>query len=191
MSAQPATKQLPTVINGVDVTALGDTITQIKATPELASFQFRARNSWLGGGRNRSTISGFYGAGREDTQRDAAFVLDADEPAVLLGEDQAANPVEFVLHALAACMTTTMVYHAAARGIAIEAVDSRLEGDLDLRGFLGLSPTTRKGYHQVRVRMRVKSDAPAATLKELTQFSPVHEMVSRALPVEVVVETTA
>ena len=191
MNVQTPIKPGPTTLNGVDVTAMLDTIEQIKAKPELAAFQFRSRNVWLGGGHNRSTIGGFYGAGQEDTQRQGSFVLDADEPAVLLGADEAANPVEFVLHALAACLTTTIVYHAAARGIAIEAVSSRLEGDLDLRGFLGLAPEVRKGYRQVRVNMRVKSAASAETLTELARFSPVHEMVSRALPVEVAIETYA
>jgi uncharacterized OsmC-like protein len=117
------------------------------------------------------------------------FVLDADEPPVLLGQDAGANPVEYVLHALAACLTTTLVYHAAARGIRVEAVDSALEGDLDLRGFLGLSDEVRKGYHAVRVRMRVKSTAAPAVLRELALYSPVFDIVSNSLPVEVAVET--
>src|SRR5690606_14566582 len=111
---------------------------------------------------------GFYGCRAEDTTRTAPFVLDADEPPVLLGQDIGANPVEFILHALVACMTTTLVYHAAARGIKIEAVDSELEGDLDLRGFLNLAKDVRKGYQEIRVKMRVKSQAMQATLQELT-----------------------
>ena len=125
----------------------------------------------------------------EDETRTEPFVLDADEPPVLLGQDAAPNPVEFILHGLAACLTTTMVYHAAARGIEIEAVDSKLEGDIDIRGFLGISNKVRKGYHDVRVRMRVKSEASPGTLRELAEFSPVYEMVSNAVPVDVVVET--
>jgi len=121
--------------------------------------------------------------------RTTPFVLDADEPPVLLGEDAGANPVEYVLHALAACLTTTMVYHAAARGIEIQAVHSELEGDLDLRGFLGLSNEVRKGYHDIRVRMRVKSQATPDMLRDLAQYSPVFDIVSNSLPVQVVVET--
>jgi len=179
----------PSRQNGVDVTALFETIAAVKAAPEIARFEFRAANTWLGGGRNRSAIQGFHGAGKEDDSRSAPFVLEADEPAVLLGEDRAANPVEFVLHALAACLTTTMVYHAAARGIAIEAVDSTLEGDLDLRGFLGLSQEVRKGYQRIRVRMRVKSQAAAEQLAALSKYSPVYDIVSNSLPVDVAVET--
>ena len=82
-----------------------------------------------------------------------------------------------------------MVYHAAARGIEIGEVNSELEGDLDLRGFLGLSDKVRKGFHTVRVRMRVRSDADPQTLASLAKFSPVYDIVSNSLPVEVNVET--
>ena len=117
------------------------------------------------------------------------YVLDNGEPAVLLGNESGVNPVEYVLNALAGCLTTTMVYHAAARGIANEAVESELEGDIDIRGFLGLSNEVRKGYHDVRVRMRVKSAAGPETLAQLAKFSPVYDIVSNSLPVEVMVET--
>lgn len=186
---QAAQQQEPVVMNGVSVTGIFETIDAIKDDIELANFQFRASNKWIDGGHNRSMIKGFYGCRVEDESRTEAFVLDADEPPVLLGQDRGANPVEFVLHGLAACLTTTMVYHAAARGIEIEAVDSMLEGDIDLRGFLGISNDVRKGYHNVRVRMRVKSQATPNTLRELAQFSPVYDIVSNSLPVDVVVET--
>lgn len=189
MTSQLMTAQKPVLTNGVDVTALGDTIKAVSADPGLATFRFRAENAWIDGGHNRSTIRGFYGCRMEDTSRSEPFMLDADEPAVLLGRDAGANPVEYVLHALAGCLTTTMVYHAAARGIVIEAVDSTLEGDLDLRGFLGLSNKVRKGFETIRVRMRVRSDADPAKLRDLAQFSPVFDIVSNSLPVEVVVET--
>jgi len=189
MNSATATKLAPTICNGVDVTALFDTIDAVKSDPAIADFTFRATNRWMGGGRNRSTIQGFYGAKREDATRARPFTMDADEPPVLLGEDSAANPVEFVLHALAACMTTTMAYHAAARGIEIGAIESRLEGDLDLRGFLGISNETRKGYHCMRVGFRVQSSANQETLRELTKFSPVYDLVSSSLPVQVTIET--
>ena len=176
------------IINGVDVDEMGKNIEAINSNPELARFQFRANNRWLTGGYNRSTIKGFYGAGQEDTTRRDPFVLEADEPPVLLSQDRAANPVEYVLHALAACLTTSLVYHAAARGIKVEEVESRLEGDLDLRGFLGLSKDVRKGYQNIRVTFTVKSDASADTLRELYQYSPVFDIVSNPVPVSVSVE---
>ncbi len=176
-------------VNGVNVTKLSSTIDAIKARPGLAKFQFRARNTWLTGGRNRTSIKEFYGAGQEDATRMKPFVLDADEPPVLLGEDHGANPVEFVLHALAAGLTTTLVYHAAARGITIEAVESQLEGDLDLHGFLGLSDSVRRGYQNIRVNLTIKTDAPADALKDLCKYSPVLDIVSNPVPVSVTVET--
>lgn len=189
MTTQQSAQQKPTVTNGVNVTELFETIGAVKADMELAKFQFRAKNAWIDGGHNRSTIQDFHGCRMEDQSRTRPFMLDADEPPVLLGQDSGANPVEFVLHGLAACMTTTMVYHAAARGIEIEAVDSSLEGDLDLRGFLGISDEVRKGYHDIRVRMRVKSDVEPEVLRELVQFSPVYDVVSKSVPVDVVIET--
>ncbi|MCP1677116.1 putative OsmC-like protein [Natronocella acetinitrilica] len=172
-------------VNGVDVNALFDTINAVKANTTLADSQFRATNRWMDGGHNRSTIQSFRSCGQEDTSRNRPFIMDADEPEVLLGSDQGANPVEYVLHALAACMTTTVIYHAAARGIAIRGMHSALEGDLDLRGFLGLSDEVRRGYQVIRVRMTVDCDAEPEALAELVRYSPVYDMVSRSLPVEV------
>lgn len=176
---------LSTVINGVDVERLGQTVQAVQQNPSLGTSQFRAVNRWINGGHNRSTIKGFYGAGQEDTTRTKPFVLDADEPYVLLGNDQGANPVEYVLHALAACLTTSLVYHAAVRGIHIESIESRLEGDLDLQGFLGLSDQVRRGYKQIRVNFTIQSDAPAKDLEELTKFSPVFDIVSNPVPVSI------
>jgi uncharacterized OsmC-like protein len=175
-------------LNGVQVKELAKTIEAIQGDPTLAKFQFRAANRWMDGGHNQSRIQGFYGAGREDTTRPAPFVLDADEPAVLLGADHGANPVEYVLHALAACLTTSLIYHAAARGIRIEEVESQLEGDIDILGFLGLSASVRKGYQGIRVTMRVKSDAPAEKLAALCKFSPVYDTISQPVPVALEVQ---
>lgn len=113
---------------------------------------------------------------------------DADEPAILVGTDKGANPVEYVLHALAACLTTSMVYHAAARGIRIEELESQLEGDLDLRGFMSIGPDVRKGYQNIRVTFKVKSDAPAEKLKELCQFSPVFDTIRNPVAVAIDVQ---
>jgi uncharacterized OsmC-like protein len=177
-----------TLRNGVDVLALKETINAIKGRPALAAFKFRSTNTWINCGHNRSRIRGFYGA-LEENKHKTTFVYDADEPAALLGDDNGANPVEFVLVALAGCLTTGLVYHAAARGIIIESVQSTLEGDIDLRGFLGLSDDVHKGYNNISVTMKIKSDAPAEKLKELTEFSPVLDTLTRAVPVKINVET--
>jgi uncharacterized OsmC-like protein len=180
-----------TTINGIDVQRMGETVNAIQENPAVATFQFRAANRWITGGYNRSTIQSFYGAGQEDRVRTRPFLVEADEPPVLLGEDQAPNPAECVLHALAACLTTSLVYHAAARGIRIQSVESRVEGDLDLRGFLGLSDTVRRGYQQIRVHFVIQADASAEELQALTTFSPVYDIISNPVPVEITLKTTS
>src|SRR6185295_1888466 len=127
------------------------TLDLIKAQPELAKFQFRATNRWIDGAHNRSTIQGFYAAGGDDTTRVEAFELDAGEPAILMGTDTGPNPAEYLLHALAACLTTSLIYVASARGVRLTHVESRLEGDMDVRGALGLSDEVRNGFDQIRV----------------------------------------
>lgn len=180
---------VPTVTNGVNVTALFETIDAVKQNTDIANFRFQASNRWLGGDSNRSEIAGFYGALQPHEHARGPFEVDNAEPPILLGDGAAPNPVEYVLHALAGCLTTTMVYHAAARGMEIEEVSSELEGDLDLRGFLGLSTSVRKGFHQIRVKIRAKSEAKPEDLRALAQYSPVYDIVSNSLPVDVVVET--
>jgi len=180
--------QVPTVINGVNVDNLLTTIDAIKAAPTIAKFKFRVQNRWDGGAQNRSAVNEFHGAGQE-LARQKSFVLHADEPPILLGEDSAANPVEYLLHALAACLTTSMVYHAAARGIQIDAVESSFEGDIDLHGFLDLDPNVRKGYQGIRVTFKIKADVPDARLQEIVQLgtghSPVFDSLTRGVPVSV------
>jgi uncharacterized OsmC-like protein len=176
------------VVNGVKVAELFKTIDAIKAAPVVAKFRFRLNNEWVDGGHNRSTINNYHGAG-EDMKRDKPFVLYADEPPVLLGKDLAPNPVEYLLKALAACVTTSIVYHAAARGIEIQEIESTVEGDLDLRGFLGLDKNVRNGYENIRMNFRIKADVPDDQLQELCQmgpkFSPVFDSVSRGVPIAV------
>jgi uncharacterized OsmC-like protein len=182
------TAVMQNIVNGVNVENLLTSIYAFKQQPALAKFKFRATNKWITGGHNRSRIKEFYGAGQEDSQRTQTFVLDADEPALLHSGDRGANPAEFVLHALAACLTTSMVYHAAARGIRIEELDSKVEGDIDVRGFTGAESSVRKGYQNIRVTMRCKSDATAEQLEELSKFSPVWDTIQNPVPVTVRVE---
>jgi uncharacterized OsmC-like protein len=188
MTTQSATQIENTKVNGVKVEWVREIIDSVQGEPDNAQFQFRLNNRWVNGGLNRSHVKGYFADGREDDARTEAFVVDADEPAITAGGDSAPNPMEYVLHSLASCLTSTMVYHAAVQGIEIESAESSLEGDMDVRGMLGLSSEVRKGYNNVRVRMRVKSAASAATLKELAMFSPVYDIVSKSLPVELVLE---
>jgi len=169
--------------NGIDVTEFENTVQEVKEQPELGQFQFRARNRWDWGGYNQTTIEGFYGAGEEHGADDRTFVVDADEPPILLGEDRAPNPVEYLLHALTACLTSTIIYKAAARGITVESLESTLEGDLDARAFLEVSDDERKGYQNILATFKVKSDASPEEIKEMAKFSPVLDVVSHDTPV--------
>jgi uncharacterized OsmC-like protein len=179
-------------LNGVNVQNWYETIDAIRETPQIADFKFRLRNSWITGGNNLSTIKEFYGAGREDSTRQEPFVLEADEPQVLLGTDKAANPAEFLLHALTACVTTSMVYHAAARGIRIDEVESRVEGDLDLHGFLGMDENVPAGYKNIRMMFKIKADVPEEKLEEILKlgptYSPIFDTVTRGINVQVALD---
>lgn len=187
MSAQAAIAEETTVINGLNVQQALDTIAALKADKSLAQFRFRAKNRWISGGENRSTIKDFYGAGVEDTSRIKPFEFTNGEPPVLLGDNEGANPVEFLLHALAGCVTTTFVLHAMARGIVIRELSTELEGDIDLQGLLGLDETVPAGYRQIRIKMHVKADCPDEALNDLLAYtqghSPVCNTVCRPVPV--------
>ena len=165
MTAQLATER-PSILNGVNVTQLMNTIDAIKAKPQLASFAFRTTNEWGDGTQNVATVGSFHGACMENV-RPEPFRFLADEPPVLCGRDEGANPVEYLLAALSMCVTTSIAAHSAARGIRIDAIESELEGDLDVRGFLGMSASVRKGYQAIRMRMRIKTDAPPELLLQL------------------------
>jgi uncharacterized OsmC-like protein len=182
-----------TIRNGVDTEKMFATLDLISTQPELARFQFRATNQWIDGAHNRSTIQGFYAAGGEDTSRTEAFQIDAGEPAILLGTDTGANPAEYLLHALAACLTTSIVYVAAARKVRLTLVESILTGDMDVRGALGVDDEPRNGFERIGVSFRVTGDAPAEKLCEVVERakarSAVYDMVTNGVPVAVEVST--
>ena len=177
----------PTFVNGVNVDQLVGTVNAIKANPALARFTFRARTEWAGGGHSRTKIQGFYGAGAEDNSRAQPFFLEGDEPPVLLGQNAGPNAVEAVLHALASCLAVGFVYNAAAQGIQVDALTFELEGDLDLRAFLGLTDTVRPGYEGIRLTYFVRADAPRQQLEELCDYvqrtSPVLDILRNPVPV--------
>lgn len=176
------------IVNGVNVTALNEVIEAVKKDASLAIFKFKADNKWLGGGWNRTAINGFYGAG-EDQPRNEPHFYDNDEPPVLLGEDRSANPVEFLLHALVGCLTSSIAYHGAARGIEIEKISSEVKGEMDARGFLDLSDEVSPGYKSLEVSFRVKTKADAETILEMAKFSPVYHTINGKTPVEIKVES--
>jgi uncharacterized OsmC-like protein len=180
-----------TTVNGVDTTALLTTREAVRDHPELAKFQFRASNDWVSGTHSRSAIDGYFGAGQE-LDRSGGFAFDADHPPVLTGADEGPTPVEFLLHALAACLTAGLVNIAATRGITLTKVSSTVAGDIDLLGILGLDPDVRNGYSGIRVVMTVEGDASAEELAGLVERSrrrsAVFDVLTNGVPVAVEVD---
>lgn len=187
-------KPAPMPRNGVDVPTLFATIDAVKGQPDLAQFQFRAAGTWIGGTHSRSTMIGFSGAGG-DHAHTAAFTADADHPAVLCGEDRGPTPVEYVLHALSACLTAGIANIAAARGVDLGKVETTVTGDIDLRGILGLSDEVRNGFEGITVRFTVDGDAEAEKLKQIVDQSrarsAVYDIVTNGVPVSIEVSTGA
>lgn len=187
--AEPAVQH--TMVNGLDIDQFEETREMAKANPELAKCQFRLRNRWYDGGHSRSTIKDFYGAS-QDIDHETPFALDADEPPVLAGKDLGPNPVEHLLNAITTCVTTAIVYHAAAKGIQIDELRSEVQGHLDLRGFMALDPDVRPGYQNIRMKFSIKADASEEEIQELVRagqrYSPVFDSVTQGVPVEVVGE---
>lgn len=188
MNQVVAEKTEQTHMNGLDLKQMTDTIDLLKEQPELARFEFRTGNRWVSGGVNRSRIKEFFGAGAEDQSRDSAWEFTNGEPPVLLGANEGANPVEFLLHALAGCVTTTTVLHAAARGITINRLSTRLAGDIDLQGLLALDPAVPASYEQIRILMDIDADCSDEELDDLLAFakqhSPVCNTITRPVPVK-------
>jgi len=188
MTTATTPKPKPAPRNGIDTPTLLTTIEAVGAQPELAKFQFRATNTWQSGTHSRTRIQSFSGAGAEQMHV-KEFVHDADHPKVLVGRDQAPTPVEFLLHALAGCLTAGIGNIAAARGVTLHEVESRIEGDIDLRGILGLSDEVRNGYEQLRVSFTIKGDAPPAVLEKIVdqsrKRSAVYDVLTKGVPVTV------
>jgi uncharacterized OsmC-like protein len=190
MSTTLTEKKMPEPRNGVDTPTLLATINAVGAQPELAQFRFRAVNRWQQGTHSRTRIHSFYGAGGEQ-MHEREFTYDADHPTVLVGRDQAPTPVEFLLHALASCLTAGIGNIAAARGVTLHEVESTLEGDIDLQGILGLSDRVRNGYRSIRATFTIKGDAPAEKLAQIVEQSrkrsAVYDVLTNGVPVEIVV----
>jgi uncharacterized OsmC-like protein len=186
------TQTSTTTLNGVNVDQLVETINIVKSQPDVAKFKFRAENEWIEGAHSRTTIQSFYGAGQEDTSRSEPFVMEGDEPPILLGENRAPNAVESVLHALASCISVGFIYNAAAQNIKVDDLRMNLEGDIDLHAFLGLSDTKRPGYENIRLTYKVKADASEQKLKDLCEHvqktSPVLDVIKNPVPVSVKME---
>lgn len=176
------------IVNGVNVSTLFATLDVVKEQPEAAKFQFRAANKWVSGTHSRSTAGGFFGAGQEHEHK-AVYTYDADHPTVLVGQDNGPTPVEFLLHALAACITAGVGNIASARGINLTRVESQVEGDINLLGIFGMDDNVRNGYQNIRINFEIEGDAPAEKLREVVQQSisrsAVYDVLTNGVPVAV------
>lgn len=172
------------IINGLDTNHITALAGKIQEDEGHGKFRFRAHNRWIDGARSKTSIQRFFAGGKEDTDRTQAFFVDADQPGFLGGGSTAPNSVEHLLHALTSCLTTTLTYHASVQGITIGAIETTAEGELNAKGFFGLSDDVSKGYERVTVAMRVESQASVETLTSLAMHSPVYEMVSKSVPVK-------
>ncbi|MCH6258162.1 OsmC family protein [Puniceicoccaceae bacterium K14] len=180
----------PSTCNGVDADALRETIAYLGENPDLANFAFRARNEWIDGSRNEASINTFHALGEEHERRQT-HLMKADQPALILGQDTAPNPVENLLAALSSCIATTAVYHAAASGEKIEELTSELEGAIDVKGFMGIDPDVREGFNRISVKVKAKTSADEKRLMDLISKSPVLDVLRNGTQVDIDIETKA
>jgi uncharacterized OsmC-like protein len=180
-----------TARNGVNVEGLFGALDAVRAQPEAAKFQFRATNEWISGTNSKSRIHGFFGLGSEQTHREPRE-YEADHPEQLVGTDLGSTPVEFLLHALAACVTAGIGNVAAARGVELTRVSSTVSGDIDLVGLLGIDPEVRNGYQGIEMRVTIEGDAGADELRKVVERSvarsAVYDMLTNGTSVEIAVD---
>lgn len=176
------------VVNGVDRDALFGALDAVKGMPQAAHFQFRATNEWVSGTHSRGTVHDFFGVGDEQTHREA-WTYDSDHPTQLVGTDMGPTPVEYLLVALAGCITAGIGNIAAARGIELTKVRSTVEGDIDLNGVLGLDPAVRNGYQSIRARFEIEGGAGVDDLRKVVERSvarsAVFDVLTNGIPVTV------
>jgi uncharacterized OsmC-like protein len=177
-------------MNGINTTTLADFAAAVTADPKAGEARFSVTTHWQGGSRSRAHVSSYHLGGQEHPRQ---FVIDADEPPGLLGDDTAPNPQELLLAGLNACMTAGIVATAAARGIALTSLRIRTSGQLDLRGYLGLDPDVNPGYDQVDVHIEATSPAADADLHaaitHAVRHSPNFNNFRRAISVAPAITT--
>ncbi len=182
------TKREPVPMNGVDTPTLFATINAVAGQPELARFTFRASQTWKQGTHSQGRFEKFFGAGTEHTHANDV-VYDFDHPAVLVGKDNGPTPVEMLLISLAGCIMAGIANIAAARGVTLSSVTSKIEGDIDLQGILGISKDVRNGYQGVRLSFDIKGDAPAEKLRKIVDQgvarSAVYDVLTNGVPVTI------
>jgi uncharacterized OsmC-like protein len=173
-------------INGVPCDKMFGAIARFREKAELAQFRFSARNEWVEGTASQSTIHEWYGIGA-DQRHVQEFSFKADHPT--LGHGHGPTPQEYVLHALAACITAGVVTGAAARNIRLDRVSSTVRADIDVRGVLGVEPDVRKGFSNVEIKFEIDGDCDDDQKDMLlaagTKYSAVFDMLANPTEVNV------
>jgi uncharacterized OsmC-like protein len=178
------TEKTDHIVNGINTDRIIELATNMTQDENFGKFRFRANNQWINGSRSRTSIKDFYAGGDERTERAQPLTVEADQPVYLGGQNRAPNAVEHYLNSLISCLNTTLVAHASVQGIPLEELEISAEGQMDARGFFGVSDDVNRGYNNINVDIKAKSSADEETLRELASYSPVYEMVSKAIPVE-------
>ena len=176
--------KLDHIVNGIDTSRIVELATNMTADENFGISRFRADNRWLNGSRSRTSIKDFYAGGYERTERSQALTLDADQPLYLGGQNSAPNAVEYYLHSLISCLNTTLVAHASVQGFALQELKISAEGQMDARGFFGVADDVNRGYSKIKVDIQARASTDEETLRKLVSYSPVYEMVAKAIPVE-------
>lgn len=180
-------EKLDHLVNGLDTARIVELATNMSQDDEYGKFRFRAVNEWVGDSRSRTSIKNFYAGKDERTERGKALTVDADQPVFLAGQNTAPNAVEHYLNSLVSCITTTIVAHASVQGILVEALNVSAEGEADMRGFFGVSDDVDRGYDRVKVDISARISTDEETIRNMISYSPVYEMVSKAIPVEIII----
>ena len=172
MLAQTKTAE-PSIVNGINLDDLFALIEGVKRDAAKGKTSWRVTTTWQGQTRSRSQVEGF-GIGGEEVKR--RFTIDIDEPCELGGSNRCANPQEYLLAALNACMTVGYVAQCAVHGIALESLAIETEGEINLRGFLGIDPTVANGYESLCYKVRIKGNGTKQ------QFAEIHAAVMATSP---------
>lgn len=180
-------------INGIDINRFIEIIDAVEKSPGLARFQFRAKNTWMNGGHSRSIIKGFYGGKQEDDTRNETYIIENDQPLILLGSGKGASPLEYILNSLAGCITDSIIYNAALKGVEIKEMESELEGNFDLRNLFIKQDGIEKHDESINVKIRITANSLAeeekiAFCESAKKFSSVFNMLTRAFPVNISIE---
>jgi len=173
MIAETVSSPSSSVVNGIDTDAVHTLIDEVDSDPAKGMTHWRVASAWQGGTHSCAQVDGFVMGGANVQRR---FSIDMDEPFEIGGANAYANPQEYLLAAMNACMIVGYTALCALQGIALEKLEITTEGDIDLRGFFGLDPAVPAGYRELKSQVVIKGDGSEE------QFQKIHQMVLATSP---------